>query len=59
MGHMEVPRVGVESELQLLAYNTATATQDLSGIWLLNLLSKGSLVPVLHPHRHHVQFLTC
>ena len=28
--HMEVPRLGVESELQLLATATATATQDLS-----------------------------
>ena len=28
--HMEVPRLGVESELQLLAYTTVTATQDLS-----------------------------
>ena len=27
---MEFPRLGVESELQLLAYPTATATQDLS-----------------------------
>ena len=27
---MEVPRLGVESELQLPAYTTATATQDLS-----------------------------
>ena len=26
--HMEVPRLGVESELQLLAYSTATATPD-------------------------------
>ena len=26
--HMEVPRLGVESELQLPAYTTATATQD-------------------------------
>ena len=25
---MEVPRLGVESELQVLAYATATATQD-------------------------------
>ena len=25
-GHMEVPRLGVESELKLLAYTTATAT---------------------------------
>ena len=27
---MEVPKLGVELELQLLAYTTATATQDLS-----------------------------
>ena len=26
---MEVPRLGVESELQLLAYTTATATSEL------------------------------
>ena len=30
--HMEVPRLGVESQLQLLAYTTATATQDQSPI---------------------------
>ena len=29
---MEVPRLGIESELQLLAYTTATATLDLSHI---------------------------
>ena len=28
--HVEVPRVGVESELQLLAYTTVTAMQNLS-----------------------------
>ena len=28
--HMEVPRLGVESELQPPAYTTATATRDLS-----------------------------
>ena len=28
--HMDVPRLGVESELQLPAYTTATATLDLS-----------------------------
>ena len=28
--HMEVPRLGAESELQLLDYTTATAAQDLS-----------------------------
>ena len=30
--HMEVPRLGVKSELQLPAYTIATATQDLSHI---------------------------
>ena len=48
--HMEVPRLGVESELQLPAYTTATAGWDLSRIcklhhssqqcWILNPLSK-------------------
>ena len=31
--HMELPRPGVESALWLLAYTTATATQDPSQIW--------------------------
>ena len=30
--HMEVPRLGVELELQLLAYTTAAAMQGLSRI---------------------------
>ena len=30
--HMEVPRLGSELELQLLAYTTATAMQDLSHV---------------------------
>ena len=30
--HMELPRLGVELELQLPACTTATATQDLSGV---------------------------
>ena len=48
--HMEVPRLGVDSELQLPAYATAIAMQDLSCIcdlhhssrqhWILNPLSK-------------------
>ena len=48
--HMEVPRLGVESELQLPAYTTATATPDPSHVFnihhcsqqhqILNLLSK-------------------
>ena len=47
---MEVPRLEVESELQLPAYPTATATRDPSHVcnlhhssqqcWILNLLSK-------------------
>ena len=47
---MEAPRLGVELELQLLAYTTATAMQDLSPVcylqhssqqcWILNLLSE-------------------
>ena len=47
---MEVPGLGVESEQQLLAYTTAAATLDLSGIcdlhrssqqhWILNPLSE-------------------
>ena len=32
MLHMEVPRLGVELELQLPAYTTATATANLSSI---------------------------
>ena len=47
---MEVPRLGVKTELQLLAYTTAPATRDLSGsgvydlhqCWILNpLLGRG------------------
>ena len=48
--HMEVPRPGVETELQLSAYTTATATRDPSHIcdlhhssrqcWILNPLSE-------------------
>ena len=48
--HREVPRLGVQLELLLLAYTTATATRDLSRIctvchglrqcWILNRLRK-------------------
>ena len=34
--HMEVPRLGAESELQLPGYATATATLDLSCLWNLH-----------------------
>ena len=49
-GHMEVPRLGVKMDLQLLAYTTATAAWFLSSIfhlrhgsqqhWILNPLTK-------------------
>ena len=48
--HLEIPGLGVKSELQLPAYTTATATQDLSHVcdvhgslqqpWILNPLSE-------------------
>ena len=34
--HMEIPRLGVDSELQLPAYTTATATLDLSSVYVLH-----------------------
>ena len=37
---MEVPRLGIESELQQLAYSTATAAQDLSGTCSLHCISR-------------------
>ena len=50
MWHMEIPRLGLESELQLPAYTTATATQDPSHVcdlhhslqqhWILDSLSE-------------------
>ena len=57
--HMEVPRLGVESELQLPAYARATATWDLSHLcdlhhsswqhWIVNPLNKARN---LNPHPH-------
>ena len=55
---MEVPRLGVELELQLLAYTTDTATRDPNPIcdlclslwqhWILNPLSRGrTRTPIL------------
>ena len=32
MGHIDIPRLGIKSDLQLLAYATATARPDLSHI---------------------------
>ena len=52
---MEVPRLGVQSELQLPAYSTATAMSDLSHIYdlhrsswqcqILNPLSEAAIEP--------------
>ena len=57
---MEVPRQGVKSELQLLAYATATAMADPSCIcdlhcswqqcWILNPLSRARQGSNQHPH---------
>ena len=45
--HTEVPRLGVESELQLLAYTTATAMSDPSGVCDLQHSSRQLWIP--HP----------
>ena len=41
---MEGPRLGVQLELQLLAYTTATATQDLSHVCDLHHCSQQSQI---------------
>ena len=43
--HIEVPRLGVESELQLLDYTTATARQDPSRVWDLHHSSPQHQIP--------------
>ena len=45
MRHMEVPRLGVELELQLLAYATATATWDRSRVCNLHHSSRQQRIP--------------
>ena len=45
--HMEVPRLGVESELQLPAYTTASATSDPSHI--CNLLHNSRQHQIINP----------
>ena len=42
---MEVPRIGVKSELQLLAYARATAMQELSLVWNLHHSSQQCRIP--------------
>ena len=55
--HVEVPRLGVESELELLAYATATAAWDPSLIcdlhhssWQSQILNPLSKARGLNPH---------
>ena len=45
--HMEVPRLGVKSELWLLVYTTATATRDLSQV--LSLRRSSGQRQILNP----------
>ena len=65
--HMEVPRLGVKLELQLLAYSTATATQDPRRILRTRPQLVATSDPYLteqgqgsnpHLHSYHVEFLT-
>ena len=49
MWHIEVPRLGVESELHLLAYTTATAMQDPSCISDLHHSSRPHQIPLMRP----------
>ena len=44
---MEVPRLGVKSELQLLAYTTATAMPDLN--WVYSLHHSSRQCQILNP----------
>ena len=43
--HMEAPKRGVESELQVPAYTTATATQDPSHVFNLHQSSRQCQIP--------------
>ena len=64
--HMEVPGLGVKLELQLPAYTTATAAAPATYTEAFN--NAGSLAHLtearvqirvlMHPHGHHVGFLT-
>ena len=59
---MEVPRLGVELELQLLTYTTATAMQDPSrvcnlhrSLWQCKIFNP--LMEARDPYGHYVVFL--
>ena len=64
--HLEVPRLGVKSELQLAAYATATVTSDLSRVcdlhhslwqrWILNPLSKARDQTRILMHTGQIRF---
>ena len=47
MRHMEVPRLGVKSELQLLAYTTAIAMPDTSRVCDLYTTTQGKARPLI------------
>ena len=47
--HMEVSRLGVELELQLLAYTTATVMQDPNHVYTTSHDNTGSLTPWVRP----------
>ena len=56
--HMKVPRPGVESELQLLAYTTATATRDPSCICELHhILQKHRILNPLSEAKNQTHIL--
>ena len=54
---MEVPRLGVELELQLLAYSTATAMQNLSNICDLNSSQQCQIPDLLSEARNQSHIL--
>ena len=55
---MDVPRLGVESEPQLPAYTTATATQDPSHIYILHRsLQQGQILNPLSEARDRTRIL--
>ena len=57
--HMEVPRPGVKSELQVLAYTIATATPDLRHICdLCCTLQQCQILDPLREARNRTQILT-
>ena len=56
--HMEVPRLGIKLELQLLAYTTAIATQDPSRVCDLHHSSQQRWILNPQPHGSYLDLLT-